>query len=238
MSIVRPQLPPFGLALAITASIIGATAAIPSRNRPLAVPVSYDIELEFRGISGHHARSAAECTAPVSDTGFDRLVGTVSADEINVNDEDITYTGTLTRTTAMDFCDLTGPPGQEFDCDEHLVADGAVDVEIEVYGEPDRGAWMKAKVTKVNSATVTGQCGPAVAADIQAEYGGRPMGAGGGGSPDGQPIEDKWSQPTKALKRGPGPLFYQNNRARLRVGYFPPDPAAGGWVLWVKRQIP
>jgi hypothetical protein len=223
------------MALAV-ATVAAATMA----NRPAATPVSYDIELKFVGISGHHVRTAADCTDPVNPNGYDLLVGTVTGNETSATGEDVEYTGTLTRTTAMDFCDIKDTaPDQSVDCAATLIGAGTMAVSLRVYGEADRGAWLKATVTKTDSAKVSGNCDIREATEIRNAYRGAPQGAGGGGSPDGQPIEDRFSQPSPNRSvAGPGPLFFLGNQARLRVGFFPPDPAQGGWTLWVKQQHP
>ena len=199
----------------------------------------YDIVLKFTGISGHHA-TAANCADSVSAAGYDMLVGTVTGHETSATDEEIEYTGTLTRTTAMDFCDIKETsPGQYVDCRATLTGDGTMTVSLMVYGEADRGAWLKATVTATNKAVVTGHCAPPEVAEILTDYRGRPSGSGGGGSPDGQPIEDKFSQRSSNPNvTGRGPRFFAGRQARLRVGYYPPDPAQGGWALEVIRQVP
>lgn len=77
---------------------------------------TYQIELEHIGISGHHLHTAADCQAPVNPLGYDLLVGTVVGVERPAPDEDVVYTGTLRRVTAMDFCELKGPVDQSVDC--------------------------------------------------------------------------------------------------------------------------
>lgn len=52
---------------------------------------------------------------------------------------------------------------------------------------------------------------------------------GGGGSPNGQPIEDRFS---------PDTMFAPGGLARLRVGYYPLDPRPRGWALRAIRRIP
>lgn len=218
-------------------------------NRPAPALASYDIELKVTGLGesvvGNPA-TAAQCTAPVNPNGYDLMVGTVTGNETSGIEEDIEYTGTLSRTTLIDFCELrsTGPrEDQKTDCKATLKGSATMDVSLLVYGTRDRGAWLKArtKVGTLSGTTVNGDCDPPEMAQIQKDYPGPGPGMGGGGSPDGSPIEDRFSQPSPPANpsaAGSGPRFYVGGHARLRVGYYPPDPAAGGWSLWVKRKVP
>lgn len=209
--------------------------------------VSYDIELEYTGLGesvvGNPA-TAAQCTAPVNPNGYDRMVGKVTGNETSGIEEDIEYIGELSRTTLIDFCELrsTGPrEDQKTDCKATLQGSARMDVSLLVYGTRGRGAWLKArpKVGTLSGSTVNGDCDPPEMAQIQKDYPGPGPSLGGGGSPDGQPIEDRFSRPSLApATAGSGPRFYIGGLARLRVGYYPPDPAAGGWALWVKRKVP
>lgn len=110
-------------------------------------------------------------------------------------------------------------------------------VSLVVHGYADGGAWLKAKVISTGWVNVSGNCdqGP----DNLAAYLGTATGGAGGASPDGQPIEDRFSQTSRFVSSaaGSGPRFYIGGLARLRVGYYPPDPAAGGWSLYVKRKF-
>jgi hypothetical protein len=212
-------------ALTLSAVVIGSVASTPAR-----VPVRYDVALSFTGISGHSVHTAAECTDPVNPAGYDSLVGTVTGDETPATDEDVVYSGLLRRSTKMDFCELKrGPaPDMPVHCRATLTGSAFMNVEIEVYGEAGRGAWLKATPGSgpvVDS--VSGNCDPPEMAAILAAYpGGTPGDAGGGGSPDGQPIVEDTV------------MFFQGGQARLRVGYYPPDPRDHPWDLRVIRRIP
>ena len=218
--------------------------------QPATTFVSYDIELRFIGIGGHHVGIAAQCTDTVRANGYDVLVGTVTGNETAATGVDVQYLGTLARTTDMDFCGIKETsPGQYDDCAATLIGDGALDVILEAYGEDGRGAWLKADSIRTDASKVTGRCPLAELGDILNAYGLAPSGmkainhipAGGGGSPDGQPIDDQFSQPSPTQPNPPGvngPRLFANSQARLKVGFYPPDPAAGGWSLWVKRKVP
>lgn len=196
----------------------GAAAAVA---RYLAI---YEIALEFIGISGHHVRTAADCQVPVNPLGYDNLVGTVIGIESPAQDEDVVYTGTLRRLTAMDFCDLRGPADQNIDCRVSLNGWTAMDVEITVYGEDGRGAYVKAvPVAGSQHAQVAGDCDPRERNQVRSDY----LTIGdGGGSPNGQPIDD------------PQSLLFASSLARLTVGTFAPQPPTSIWTLRVIRRVP
>lgn len=185
---------------------------------------TYQIALEFIGISGHHVNSAADCQAPVDSLGYDILVGTVVGDETPAPDEDVVYVGTLRRSTAMDFCELRGPTEQPVDCRASLTGWTAMDVEITVYGGEGRGAYVKADPVPGNQrAAVNGDCERGELARVQSDY----LSTGdGGGSPNGQPIED------------PRSLLFASSLARLRVGTLRAQPPASVWTLRVLRRVP
>jgi hypothetical protein len=105
-----------------------------------------------------------------------------------------------------------------------LTGSATMKVEITVYGEADRGAWVRADpdagtVTK----NVAGDCDAPEMAAIQNGY----PGGDGGGSPNGQPISDA----------GSSVKFFAANQARLRVGNYPPESNLTGWALKVIRKI-
>ena len=213
-----PQTPIQPIPVLLNLKDAGAAASL---GRYLA---TYEIALEFVGISGHHVQTAADCQVPVNPLGYDNLVGTVVGVEDPTQDEDVVYYGTLRRLTAMDFCDLRGPADQNLDCRVTLDGWTAMDVEITVYGEDGRGAYVKADpAAGPKHAQVSGDCDPREKNQIQSDY----LSIGdGGASPNGQPIED------------PQSLLFASSVARLRVGTFAAQPPESIWTLRVIRRIP
>lgn len=202
--------------------------ALPTR--PAAAPAGlaeYEVELRFTGYSGL-VDGYPDCL--VNPRGSDVLVGRVAGVEPPDPDEDVVYTGTMTRVSLVDYCETRGKDGPGDDervwCAATLSGTATMQVEIEVYGEAGRGAWVKAdSVAGPRSHTVVGSCDAAETNEIRRDY---PSGDSGG-SPSGQPIEDDRS----ATK------FFDGRFARLRVGYYPADPSSrsGGWSLRVVRKI-
>lgn len=193
-----------------------------------AVPVSYDVELKFTGISGHHIEKAADCAAPVSATGYDLLVGTVTGDETSAPDDDVEYSGVLQRSTVMDFCELKGRRGpnddERVDCAARLVGSAVMQVIITVYSDAGRGAWLEATPAPgATTSTVTGGCDPAEINQIRSDYPGSSH--AGGGSPNGQAIDDSSSKLSVA------------GVARLQVGNYPPV-YPNVWALRVIKRLP
>jgi hypothetical protein len=99
-----------------------------------------------------------------------------------------------------------------------------MDVEITVYGEDGRGAYVKADpAAGPKQAHVSGDCDPREKNQVQSDY----LGIGdGGASPNGQPIED------------PQSLLFASSRARLQVATFAAQPPTSIWTLRVLRRIP
>jgi hypothetical protein len=192
-----------------------------------SVPRSeYQIELRFTGYSG--LATSLDCDAMANLAGYDVLTGTVTGIETSQPDEDVKYSGTLKRSTAMDFCQSRGRRSPTDDeqvwCIATLTGSAVMEVEITVYGEADRGAYVHAKpgIGPAQSA-VQGGCDPADMRQIQQDY----PGGDSGGSPNGQAIEDALS----TIK------FVVGSLGRLRVGYYPPDPTKSNWALRVIKKI-
>jgi hypothetical protein len=203
-------------------------------------PAMYEVELTATGFAGEFS-TLPDCQ--VSLNGYDRLSGVLTGYEPNTPDDDVVYTGTLLRDTKVDYCLTKGRkrPGDDerVYCTASLVGFDATDVELTVYGDSVRGAWMKAKTSppRVAGRTVSSQCDPQEITDVKNGY---PDDDDGGAlSPNGQQIDD-----TKALDPNQRPVtFFAKGLARLRVGTYPPDANSGtgrtgnGWTLRVLRKI-
>lgn len=186
---------------------------------------SYDVHIVFRGYTG--LAKSQDCDARVNAQGYDSLIGTVTGTETNEPDEDVVYTGTLRRRTMIDYCQTLPARGSDQVgwCVATLTATARMDVEVTVYGEEGRGAWIKAQPAqpRTDTSRVAGSCLQPDMDSIRVDY---PSGASAG-SPDGQPIDELAP-----------PRFIVNGIPRLRIGYFPPDTAQGGWGLRVVRGTP
>lgn len=192
----------------------------------------YEVELRFTGYTG--LATTPDCDALVTLSGYDVLTGTVSGMEPSQqSDDDVTYTGVLKRDTKMDYCITRGKSSPNDDevvwCVASLTGSAVMKVDIDVYGEADRGAFVKAEPgVGTNHGTVQGTCDSADMAEIQQDY---PSGDSGG-APSGQAIDDA------RATDGQGRItFFAGGHARLRVGTYPPDPTQGGWTLTVIRKI-
>jgi len=184
---------------------------------------TYQVELRFTGYTG--LITADDCA--VDPQGYDVLEGTVTGVESPARDEDVVYRGTLRRLTVIDFCDSRGRRGVGDDervlCTVKLTGSAVIDVELTVYGEEGRGAYLE--TTSWSSPvekTATGDCQAPETAQILADY--PTASEGGGATPNGQPIDD------------PQSLLFANGLARLRVGYWPPEQS-DGWALRVIRKL-
>jgi hypothetical protein len=98
-------------------------------------------------------------------------------------------------------------------------------VEFTAYGDAGRGGWLKATGKSGGVIGLNGTCDAPVARAIRSGY---PMGDdGGGGSPNGQPIQD------------PRGLLYNQGLAKLRIGEYPAqDTKEGQWSMRVVARIP
>lgn len=101
---------------------------------------------------------------------------------------DPVFRGLLRRATDIDYCLLKGPDGQEKWCIASLDGEAWMNVELTVYAEAGRGAWLKAtpEPGTLKRLNVSGDCESADVAEIRQDY---PSGSSGG-SPSGQPIAE------------------------------------------------
>jgi hypothetical protein len=196
----------------------------------------YEVAFVFIGYTGL-VDGYPNCA--VKTAGTDSLIGIVRGVETSVADDDIEYTGTLARATALDICESKGAnrPNDINDeqvwCVASLSGTSRMNVKLTVYGEADRGAYLHATAdTSRSTSQVTGNCAQPTMAVYQADYPRRS--GGGGGEPDGQAITDEFG----TVK------FIVGGLARLRVGRYPPAPSSAmvgspnsGWALHVIRKI-
>lgn len=204
---------------------VGALAfTVPRTSR---APAAYEVELRMKGYGG--LISTAWCDAHADTNGYDVLTGVVRGVETEEEGDDVTYRGTLIRKTTMDYCLVRPAPTEDqvAHCIAHLGGSARMNVEIEVYGEEGRGAWVKADSAPGSPAavdTVSGQCTAADQAIMAEEY----PGGESAGSPSGQPIAENDSNP-----------MFKNGKARLPAGRsFPPRPPETLWGLKVIRKVP
>jgi hypothetical protein len=226
-----PAVPRKKVVVILTISSGAAPSASPGG--PLA---EYQVAFTYIGYTGL-VDGYPNCA--VKTDGTDSLTGNLTGYESPDPDEDIVYTGTLKRVTAMDICETKGRnrpadiDDEQVWCEGTLTGSANMRVSLTVYGEADRGAWLKTRPdTGRATSAVSGNCASPTLATYRTAY---PGGSGGGGgSPDGQPIEDAFG----TVK------FFVNGLARLRVGLYPPDPGltlagspGSGWALQVIRKI-
>lgn len=205
--------------LPVACLLLAAAAMRPQTQR------KYDLQLAFTGYTG--LAESQDCRVTVNAQGYDSLTGTVTGIETNEPDEDVVYTGTLRRKTKIDYCQTIPVRGSDQLgwCVATLTATARMDLELTVYGEQGRGAWIKAEPSQPPGVTsrVAGSCLQSDMDSIRVDF---PSGTSAG-SPDGQPIDE--STPAR---------FFVNGVPKLRTGYFPPDSVQGGWGLRVVRASP
>ncbi len=179
------------------------------------VPATYAVELWTHG-----PFSEAGCSS-----GVDRLVGQLRGNEPTRTSQDVVYRGTLRRTTGVNFCHHRRlPNGDEVPCGISIAGSGSFDVELTVYAEQRRGGTLHVRRATVDSSRVTGTCDPLEMAHLQSTYDTGDT----AGSPNGQPIEDEYSQ---------DPPFFTLGVIRLPIGVYPPMPNSRGWTLQVIAKL-
>jgi hypothetical protein len=194
---------------------------------------TYEVELSFIGYTG--LVEAQDCQA--NPRGYDRLVGTVAGVETTASDEDVVYTGTLRRETAIDFCETKGKDAPNDDervwCKATLVGYAVTQVELTVHSDEGTGAFMKAAPAGGPMMRgVSGLCDQQERNQILSDY---PASSdGGAASPNGQPIDDGGAVDPSGRRIA----FVAGGVPRLRVGTYPPTDPKGGWTLRVIRKIP
>lgn len=211
--------------LSLSAAAIAMAAALMAATSSQA-PAAYEIELRMTGYTG--LVSSPGCDAITDSTGYDVLKGTVKTIEDPDPGADQEYSGTLTRSTKIDYCLVKPAPTEDQvkECVAKLTGGALMQVHIEVYGEQGRGAWVKAEPvlgTPFAPPTVVGDCKPDEQDEIKQEY---PSGESAG-SPSGQPIAENPANP-----------MFVNGHARLPPqGFFPPRRPETLWSLKVIRKV-
>lgn len=205
---------------------VAVTAAALSAATSPRAPVAYEIELRMTGYTG--LISSSGCDAITDPTGYDVLKGIVKATEDPDPGADQEYSGTLTRSTKIDYCLVKPAPTEDQvkECVARLTGGALMLVQIEVYGEHGRGAWVKAEPvvgTPFAPPTVVGDCKRDEQDEIKQDY---PSGESAG-SPSGQPIAENPANP-----------MFVNGHARLPAqGFFPPKRPETLWSLRVIRKV-
>ena len=200
--------------------------------KPLPDDSAYQVEFRMTGYAGDLS-GYPDCA--VNPQGFDVLQGIVTGRENVPAGEDVRYTGTLGRLTAIDLCGTKGKKGPGDDelvwCAASLVGVASMKVQLDVYGEAGRGGWLNAKPDgSWFTGSVQGACETADMTAWEKDY----PGGESGGSPDGQAIDES----TGAL-----PRLFAAGRARLVPGTFVPHAPGGrpgpasGWTLNVIKKL-
>ena len=204
------------------AAVVLAGAAATAR-----APAKYEVRLAYVGYTG--LAESRDCDIKVNAQGYDSLIGAVSTIEPDgKSDDDVVYVGTFQRVTKIDYCQSRGRKSSQDDeqvwCLATLTGRAKMEVEITVYGEEGRGAWIKARpvAPKADSVAIAGDCNQKDMEEIRQGY----PGGQSAGSPDGQAI----AEPAE------GPKFIVGEVPRLRVGDYPAEE--GGWGLRVVRTLP
>lgn len=199
---------------------------IPLPPSPPGPQVRYLVEFNFVGYSGL-IDAYPDCA--VNPSGIDHMIGILASHETAQAADDESYTGLMARNTIVDYCDVrpkAGLPDEVVYCVESLTGRSVMQVELTVTGDPGRGAYMKAEQGPgPETHQVTGDCTTATARDIRTSYPGAD--GGGGGAPDGQPIQDQ-----------PGPLqLAPGGLPRLKIGYYPVHHPETTWSMRVLARI-
>jgi hypothetical protein len=198
--------------------------------RRLAV---YEVEFSMTGYVGE-LNGAPQCK--VRRNGTDRMVGTLMTVETAEPDEDVVYSGILRRETDIDYCLTKGRkrPGDDERvwCELTLKGWSVENVEMTVHSDSARGGYLKSKTEPGYSSAGI----PRSTCDKQetwdAANGYANSDDGGGGSPNGQQIDD-----VMATDPNGRPIWFVSGGVpRLRIGTFPPATGTG-WTLRVIRKV-
>jgi hypothetical protein len=237
-----PERLSFAASVAGLAPGIYRTTVVISSNDPLSPAKSVPVTLTVVAPPAGHAVYAVAFTftgytglidgfpdCAVNPKGTDTLVGIVTGREDAGRDEDVEYRGTLMRLTMVDFCETRGRRGPDDDerlwCAATLIGTATMNIELTVYGEADRGGYLKTRHDGgPSTSSVTGTCHERDQIAIERDYPGG--NEGGGATPNGQPIDEATTDPR----------LFSGGRARLVVGSFPPQ-TRDGWTLRVIEKL-
>jgi len=195
----------------------------------------YDVEFTMTGYVGE-LNGAPQCK--VRRNGTDRMVGTIVGVETTESDDDVVYYGMLWRHTDIDYCLTKGRkrPGDDERvwCELRIKGWTAEEVELTVNSDSLRGGWLKSQPRGYSHAELAenpaNTCDPQETSDALNAY--PKADDGGGGSPNGQQIDD-----LKGTDANGRPIsFVSGGVPRLRVGTFPSEPGTG-WTLRVIRKV-
>lgn len=194
----------------------------------------YLVEFTFIGYSGL-INAYPDCM--VNPTGIDHMIGVLAGFESSEQGVDVTYKGSMSRFTEVDYCDVRpispATPDQVKYCVVTLLGGSTMSVEFVATGDAGRGGWLKARQERGSRhwKNIGGDCDQEVTNQVRIDYPAADHGAGG--TPNGQPIQDQTGAP--GLPRPPA--LFQGGHARLRVGTYPAKEPETAWSMRVIARL-
>jgi hypothetical protein len=158
-------------AMAIVTTLLWLAQSPP----PAASGQAHNVTLEFQGYWGAYAdHSTGTDSCPGVAPGSDVLTGTVRGVEDELDEDGITYTGVLTRTTAIGLCEAKDTPDGARFCEGRLSGGGSFKVTIRMpaAGHDNEEATIALEPVGVMAVwvTVTGSCDSLDNAALEDDY--------------------------------------------------------------------
>jgi hypothetical protein len=160
----------------MSAMAIVSTLVWLAQSPPLAPSdQAHNVTLEFQGYWGAYAdHSTGTDSCPGVEPGSDVLTGIVRGVEDELDEDGITYTGVLTRTTAIGLCEAKDTPDGTRFCGGRLSGGGSFKVTIRMpaLGHDNEEATIELEPVGVMAVwvTVSGSCDSLDNAEVEDDY--------------------------------------------------------------------